>query len=265
MEPEVIDESLDMDAGYNDAPAVVPEPVEPEPPKADDSMKVLLDRLDKLESRTRNTEGHIGGLNHQQKLLQETLQAASNKAAANVDEAPTQAQVTEAMKNPEKWEALKGDFPEWGSATEEFVDAKINDKLSRINPVAAVDQKEIARLETAFDAKLDAARYDDALDALNVAFEGWREETQTPEFATWREAQDVEIQKLGDSRKFSDAAKMLRLYEKSKVKAPEPVPEVKYVSTRQRRLEAAVNPRGSGGNDTARRTDIDDMEAGYNS
>lgn len=258
MEPD-IDESQ-LEAGYSDeAPAVVPEPEVVKPPEPDDSMKVLLERLDKLENRTRNTEGHIGGLNHQQRLLQETLQAAS-KAAVKVDDAPTQAQVTEAMANPQEWESLKGDFPEWATATEKFMEAK----LSRIKPVATVDQKEITRLETAFDAKLDAARYDDALDALNVAFEGWREETQTPEFAAWRDAQDVEIQKLGDSRKFSDAAKMLRLYEKSKVKAPEPVPEVKYVSTRQRRLEAAVNPRGSGGNDTARRTEFDDMEAGYN-
>jgi hypothetical protein len=253
MEPEV--DEVQLEQGYSDTPApeVVPEPVVP---VVDDSMKVLLDRIEKLESRTRNTEGHIGGLNHQQKAMQETLQAAT-KAAAKVDDAPTNAQVTEAMANPEEWESLKGDFPEWASATEKFLEAKI----SRIKP--AVDPEIVTKLESAFDAKLDAARYEDALDALNVAFEGWREETQTPAFAAWRDAQPIEVQQLGDSRKFSDAAKMLRLYEKSKVKpevAPEPKPQV---SVRQRRLEAAVNPRGSGGSDTARRTEFDDMEAGY--
>ena len=255
MEPEVVDESLDMDAGYSDAPAAVPEPVEPEPPKADDSMKVLLDRLDKLESRTRNTEGHIGGLNHQQKQLQETLAASK---AVKVDDAPTQAQVTEAMANPQEWEALKGDFPEWATATEKFLESKI----SRIRPSAGLDPEELKRVESAFDKKLDEARYEDALDALNVAFEGWQEDTKTPEFAAWRDKQTQDIQDLGNSRKFSDAARMLRLYEKSKVK-PEPTPEPTF--TRQRRFAAAVNPRGSGGNDTARRTEFDDMDAGYNS
>src|ERR1035437_1076593 len=112
MEPE-LDESQ-LEAGYSDTPAVVPEPVVVEPPKVDDSMKVLMDRFDKLEVRTRNTEGHIGGLNHQQKLLQETLQAASKAATNAASDAPTQAQVHEAMKNPQKWDALTGDFPEWG-------------------------------------------------------------------------------------------------------------------------------------------------------
>jgi hypothetical protein len=259
MEPEV-DEGT-MEAGYSDAPAVEtpPEPVV-ETPKVDDSMKVLQDRLEKLESRTRNAEGHIGGLNHQQKVLNETLQAARS-AANSVSDAPTQAQVSEAMANPQEWEALKGDFPEWATATEKFLDAKI----SRIKTQPAVDPQAIARAEQAFDAKLDAAKYDIALDALNVAFEGWQEETQTDAFKSWRDAQPVEVQQLGDSRRFSDAARMLRLYEKSKVKAPEIQPEPRaYVTARQRRLEAAVNPRGSGGNDTARRTDYDDMEAGYN-
>lgn len=254
MEPEVIDESKDLEAGYSDAPAAVPEPVV-EPPKVDDSMKTLIERLDKLENRTRNTEGHIGGLNHQQKQLQETLAASK---AVKVDDAPTQAQVTEAMANPQEWEALKEDFPDWASATEKFLEAKI----SRIKPGSAIAQEELKRVESAFDKKLDEARYEDAIDALNVAFEGWQEDTKTPEFAAWRDAQPQDIQDLASSRKFSDAARMLRLYEKSKVK-PESKPEPTF--TRQRRFEAAVNPRGSGGNDVARRTEFDDMEAGYKS
>ena len=260
MEPE-LDESQ-LEAGYSDTPAVVPEPVVVEPPKVDDSMKVLMDRFDKLEVRTRNTEGHIGGLNHQQKLLQETLQAASKAATNAVSDAPTQAQVHEAMKNPQKWDALKGDFPEWGDATEEFVDAKINDRMSKIKPT--VDPQVVSKIEAQFDAKLDAARYEDAMDKLDVSFDGWRADISTPAFKTWRDAQTPEVQQLGDSRKYSDAAKMLQLYEKSKVKPAEKTAPVTQVSTRQRRLESAVNPRGSGGNDVARRTELDDMEAGYN-
>lgn len=253
-------ESADLESGYSDAPepATAPEPVVAAP-VAEDPTKALLDRIEKLEARTRNTEGHIGGLNHQQKVLQETLQAAS-KAASKVDDAPTQAQVTEAMANPAEWESLKGDFPEWASATEKLLEAKIS-RIPRAQP--AVDPQIVARMEQTFDAKLDAARYEDALDALDATFEGWREYRLTPEFKKWQSEQTPEIQQLGDSRKFSDAAKMLRLYEKSKVK-PEPAPDPKdQILTRQRRLQAAVTPRGSGGNDTARRTELDEMEEGY--
>src|SRR5674476_1457225 len=131
MEPEVkpveVSDDSQLEAGYSDAPATVPEPVKP---PTVDPVKKLADKFEKLEVRTRNAEGHIGGLNHQQKLLQENLQAASNKAATQVTSAPTQAQVTEAATNPAEWDALKADFPEWSTATEKFLDAK----LSKIKP-----------------------------------------------------------------------------------------------------------------------------------
>lgn len=254
VEQPVVSDDSQLEAGYSDAPVVIPEPVKPDP------LKELSDKFEKLEVRTRNAEGHIGGLNHQQKLLQENLQAASNKAATQVSSAPTQAQVTEAAANPAEWDALKADFPEWSTATEKFLDAK----LSRIKP----DPTAITKLQTEFGTKLDMARYEDALDALDVTFEGWRAETSATEpsgaaFRKWMATQTPEVQALADSNKFSAAARMLRLYEKSKVK---PVPKVEpkpEISTRQRRLEAAVNPRGSGGLDGSARTELDEMEEGY--
>jgi hypothetical protein len=258
MEPEVkpveITDDSQLEAGYSDAPAAVPEP--PKLPEVD--VKDLLDRFEKLEVRTRNAEGHIGGLNHQQKLLQENLQAASNKAAAQVTSAPTQAQVTEAAANPAEWDALKADFPEWSMATEKFLDAK----LSKIKS----DPTAITKLQTEFGTKLEMARYEDALDALDVTFEGWKAEVSATEpsgaaFRKWMATQTPEVQALADSNKFSAAAQMLRLYEKSKVK-PVVVPKVE-ISARQRRLEAAVNPRGSGGLDGSARTELDYMEEGY--
>jgi hypothetical protein len=54
---------------------------------------------------------------------------------------PTTANVTEviaaAAKNPEKWEQLKQDFPEWAGAMEEYVAAKIGGQQQQgISPEA---------------------------------------------------------------------------------------------------------------------------------
>src|SRR5574343_260251 len=38
---------------------------------------------------------------------------------------PTQTQITAAAKDPEKWAALKSDFPEWGEGISEYVEARL--------------------------------------------------------------------------------------------------------------------------------------------
>ena len=250
-----------LEAGYSDeTPAAVPEPVIA-PPVVDDSIAKLIERFDKLESRTRNAEGHIGGLNHQQKLLQETLQAASI-AAAKVTDAPTQTQVNQAIGNSAKWDALKMDFPDWADATDERLEARI---AAAVKP--QVNQSEIEKL---VDGKM-ASRSEEIIKevsfaTLDAAFDGWRDEVKTEHFLKWRDAQPPEISALAESWSVKDAAKLLRLYEKSKqqVKQPDPAPVLKSdVSTRQRRFAAAVTPRGAGGHEGSTRTEFDDMEAGY--
>lgn len=262
----------ELDAGYAaiESPAekpvedvIVEEPkqVEPEPEKTEpvveeqkptvDPLAEMKAHLEQFEKRIRNAEGHIGGLNHNQKLLQETLQA-SKAAAQAVDDKPTQKQMSDAVGNPREWEDLKADFPEWAAATERFLEHKIGGKPS-------VDVDEIKRQVQSVRAETEASIRGEIIDSsLDAVFPGWKDEVKTPAFGGWLSTQSEDIQKLGASPRIGDAARLLRLYEKREVKsAPKP-------NIRQELIKAAVTPRGNGGSPTVR-TDIDEFEAGYNS
>lgn len=260
-----VEDNNQFESGYSEEPAAVPEPKkEPEnkqaekkvdEPEAVDPIKALMERFDKLEARTRNAEGHIGGLNHQQKLLQESIQAASKAATKQVTDAPTKEQVSEALKNPQEWEDLKLAFPEWATATEKFMEAK----LASIKPEAPaltpeqVEKKIADVIERVTDT------------SLNAVFPGWRKEVATPEFDAWLNSQPDDVKALAGSDDVGDAARMLKLYDLSKqAKVKQEAPPKKEPSAREKQLKAAINPKGTGGH-AAGRSEVDEFESGYNS
>jgi hypothetical protein len=227
-------------------------PAEP----AKDPLQEVLAKLDKFEGRIRNTEGHIGGLNHNLKQMQETL-AASKAASQQVSDAPTQAQVKEAMSNPKEWDDLKADFPEWSAATEKFMDARLA-SVGKVNP------DEIAKVANDLNGKVDTTRKESIDAVLDGVIEDWDQEVKKPEFVSWVQSQPENIQALGASENIRDAAKMLRMYATHRAKAVAPPVPTPSVATRQKRIEAAITPKGSGGFAPAK-TDMDEFEAGYSS
>lgn len=262
-----MDDNEEFESGYGAAEEPQPEAKEalkeepqqeatPVPEKAEepkvDPLQEIRDLLEKQNARIRNTEGHIGGLNHNLKQMQETL-AASNAAAQRVAEAPTQAQVKEAMSNPKEWDELKADFPEWSAATEKLLDA-------RLSTVGKVDMSAIQKVEEQLRNETASIRKEIIDSTLDVVLPNWTEEINKPEFVTWMQAQPAETQALASSDKVCDAAKMLRLYDQFRSKPPEPVKS--NVAARQKRIEAAVTPKGTGGF-TPAKTDMDEFEAGY--
>jgi len=97
------------------APAPTPAPeVKPDP------MKEVLARLDKFEASHNTLAGHIGGLNRGQQELRQLL-ATAQAAAKKVDDAPTAAQVNQAISDPQEWAELKRQHPEWAAATEKGI------------------------------------------------------------------------------------------------------------------------------------------------
>ena len=266
------DDINDFEAGYSDNTTAVAEkpmgdvkedaPVEKVEEKAEvekveeeisPAMKELLARFEKIESRTRNVEGHIGGLTSHMKSLNETL-AASRAAAQNVSEAPTTAQVREAMESPKEWEDLKGDFPEWAAATEKLLESRLGkkDDFQKV-----LDEK----LNGMAGQISEKGRYDAGMEALNVAFPDWESDVKTDEFKGWFAEQSDEVKALAGSTRPSDAARMLRLFDR---RAPKPVAEEKpsQSSIRQDRMRAAITPKGVGGSSSTS-SDIDDFMAGY--
>jgi hypothetical protein len=116
-------------------------------------------------------------------------------------------------------------------------------------------------------AKQTAEVRQDTIDTYldNIVDGDWMDEIQKPEFSMWLDKQPEDIKALAASSKLRDAAKMLRMYQKSKVPMKQPeLEQKKDTSTRQKRFEAAVNPKGTGGHASSR-SDLDEFEAGYNS
>lgn len=200
---------------------------EPKTPTAEDQLRDALARIEKIEGRTRNVEGHIGGLTRNQNEIRSTLQAAQ-AAAVTTKDAPTAAQVKEAIANPEEWDALKSDFPEWALATEKFLDSRLSSMPKGMD-------------EAALEKRLKQVEERVINTSLNAVFPGWRADTQTDAFKAWAAAQPEDVQALAYSDEVADAARMLKLYDLSKQASP----TSQILEQRKQKLAAAVTaPKG---------------------
>ncbi len=220
-----------------------------------DPLKELSDRFEKLEKGHTTLAGRFGGLQNSQKEIQDYM-AAAKAATKAVDDAPTDAQVKEAMKNPDEWEDLKTAFPEWATATEKFMDAK----LATLKVPQVLDPARVEKMIADVEAKVTNS-------SLNAVFPGWKKEVATPEFDKWLTSQAEDVKALAGSDEIEDAARMLKLYELSKQVKPAPVKDVepkKEISAREKQLKAALIPKGSGGH-SASSSELDEFESGYNS
>lgn len=165
----------------------------------------------KMSGRLRNVEGHIGNLNGTQKELK-TLMDASKTAATQVGDAPTQTEIKQAAANPQAWDDLKEDYPEWATATEALLDSRLKNSFDA--KAFEADIKEQMRGETA------AVRQEIIESSLAAVFPGWKDDVQSAGFKTWSTAQSDEVKALIYSDKVGDAAKMLKLYEVAKQSNP---------------------------------------------
>ena len=206
--------------------------------KSEEKPDPIQAQFEALQSQLRNLNGHIGGLTSEQKRLREMMSAAQT-AAQSADKAPTQNQINQAITNPEKWDALKSDFPEWGEATEAYVEAR----LAGLTP-ASQDPQVIANLITAEIDKIKPGIYlEAAKTSIDAVFPGWEETVKTPEFQDWKSKQPDDIQALAASDHVRDAVKMLRLY------SDKTSPEVARIQdARNKKLNAASSAPSKGDN-----------------
>ena len=226
----VIDQPVANDEPAAVQPAQVIPEVKPDPIQA---------QFEALQGQLRNLNGHIGGLTSEQKRLREMMTSAAQTAAQASDNAPTQNQINQAIANPEKWDALKADFPEWGEATEAYVDARLAGlKASNQDP------KALAELVSSEIEKAKSGIYLEAAKAsIDAVFPGWEDKVKTDEFNAWKDAQPPEVQALAASEHVRDAVKMLRLYEDRNP------PQVQAIqSARNKKLDAASSAPSKGDN-----------------
>lgn len=283
--------AAELESGYSDTPTATPAPVvkaeekpAPEEVKAEaapDPIKELTARFEKFEATTSKLAGHIGGLTRTQQEIQQAL-AASKAATKTVENAPSQAQVQSALANPKEWETLKTEHPEFSSAMEKLLDHKLATQKA---PLANED------IEKTVDSRLQAqlaAQAKARADEISEIHPGWQQDlwaldadgkgVRTADYEAWTKTmtpEDVSRFENSNSVVYVDR-KLDQFYAWSKAQAAEKAaaaaaqakekePARTNVSTRQKRLEAAVTPRGTGGHATGGSTDIDEMEAGYSS
>lgn len=221
-----------------DEPAQVEQQPEgqPEDPLAGlpEPVRQALARITELESANTQLLHHVktaeGRVAAMQREFQQARQAQQTVAP---DDAPSQGQMSAAARNPEKWEQLKQDFPEWASAMEEYVGARLSDVQGGVQALQVADyvQEQLATVKADMRVAIEEAR-------VEGKYDDWRTTVATPEFSQWFALQPAEVKSLADSTAGKDAIKMLDLFSTARAK---PASEIRQ--ERGARLAAAATSR----------------------
>lgn len=217
------------------APAEQPdlEPA-PQPDPVQQALEELRATNAQLQERLRRTEGHIGGLTSELKRTKESL-SAGQAAAQQASTAPTSNQMQSASKNPEAWERLKEDFPEWADGVEAFMSSR----LTGLQP-GGQNPEQVQQLLQQQEAALRSDMHRQMAELqVETRHEGWKETVRMPEFSNWVMQQAPEIQSLAMSDAPRDAIRMLDLFAAAKAK-----PATAVTQDRKSRLAASATPRG---------------------
>lgn len=215
-----------------------PEPVADPLASLPEEFKAKLAKIDQLEQANAQLLHHVktaeGRVAAMQREFQQARQAATQVAP---QDAPSQGQMAAAAKNPEKWEQLKQDFPEWAGAMEEYVAAKLGSVQPQQAPGLTPEQVQELVSQQVAQTKAEMGRlFEEA--RIEGKHENWKQTVNTPEFATWFLAQPAETRALADSAAARDAIKMLDLYEQAKAR-----PAADIRQERSQRLAAAATTR----------------------
>lgn len=212
-------------------------------------VKAKLAEIDLLKQanaqllhHVKTTEGRVAAMQREAEQARRAQQVVGDTAA------PTQGQIAAAAKNPEKWEQLKQDFPEWGDAVEEFVNSRLGNvqQQQALSPeqVANFVQAKVAETKAEMSKLMEEAR-------IEGKYENWKSVVNTPEFAQWYAVQNPEIRALADSTSSRDAIRMLDMFHETKKRSAADIKQ-----EREQRLAAAAT--GKPGNTPPPKT-LDDM------
>jgi hypothetical protein len=158
-------------------------------------------------------------------------------------------------------EIAEEDFAEFKEQYPELAEVQLralNKALGKVKGTA--DPEAIEKLVA---PRIDKVREETTQVLLEVVFPGWTDEVKTPQFKDWLKGQDEAVRALAASDNVSEAAKLLRLYDKAK-NAPAPTPAPTAVPIRKRQIAAAVPPKGDNGQPPGR-TENDDFLEGLRS
>jgi hypothetical protein len=212
--------------------------VEPEDPLAglSDVVRAKLAQIDELATANAQLLHHVKTAEGRVAAMQrEFQQARVAQQQVAPQEAPSQGQIVNAAKNPEKWEQLKEDFPEWAGAMEEYVASKLGSVQPQqgLDPqqVAAFVQQQVDQTKVEMRQAIEEARVDGK-------YENWKDTVNTLEFTQWFTVQSPEIRSLANSDSARDAIRMLDLFHDTKKRSASDIRQ-----ERGQRLAAAATTR----------------------
>ena len=175
------------------------------------TLRAKLAQIDELAQAN-------GQLLHQVKITEGRVAAMQREAQqarqVAIQNAPSQTAIASAAKNPEKWDELKQDFPEWGGAMEEYVAAKIGTQQAGLTPeqVSQLVQQQVSQSKAEMIANIEEAR-------IEGKYGDWKTTVNTPEFAAWFAVQSFEVKALAESPQSKDAIKMLDMFSDSRTRS----------------------------------------------
>lgn len=262
MDPELVegqDGEEGFDAGFagEPAPTETPEPAASpaapvEEPTEPEYAQITKTQLQELLSQAAS----VGEMKtaHQQSLDKAFGQLGGLKQA--IDRLQTGGRTVEVTE--EDVADLRAEFPEIADLTLKALQKVIG----KVQAPGGGEQPDVERM---VNERVGATRQELIDSRLDEIVDGdWKAEVAAPQFNEWVNTQADDVKALVLSPSLRDAARMLKLYRASKTAAaaPAPAPTAPAVTTRQRQLEAAVNPRSSRAV-AATRTEEDEFDAGF--
>lgn len=252
-----VDELSDMNAGFSDEPRVpteTPEPVDEQetvPVEEETPAPKTVEITEDVYNRLLQAADEVNELKAGQQKMLDTVNGRIGRALADIKATGSAQEVT------------VDDFPE------------LNEEFSELAPMIvrgvnnAIGKNRGGSVDPAFVEKVIAEKFGTALedarqvalDSLNDIVEDWNG-SEHQAIVDWVDTQGDDVKGWANSQNVSDAARLLRAYKKRPKPAPVQAALAKP-NTRQQRLEAAVIPKGTGGHASTRKTEIEEMQAGY--
>ncbi len=227
-----------------EAATETPSEVQPEQVQNDEDPAAMRNKIagleaivTQLQSRVRNTEGHIGGLSSQLKSQLEAAKAVQRSGG----DAPSVKEIQAAQGDPVELQKLQEEYPEFAKVLAPAIDAAVAQKLSAMDTNKNDSQiLDVVRAENErFKAFME----------VEFAHRGWQSEVKKPEFQGWISKAPREVRMLAESPEPADAVRLLDLFKESQ--KAQATPQTKGIST------ASALPAGR--NSGARTKSVNDM------
>jgi hypothetical protein len=238
-----------------------PPPDAPKEPEKPDPLSLVQSTIAELAKSHQETVGNVRQISSAVAQLNQTKAEAAIAAAAPTPKGLTEAEIAAAAKDPDEWEQIKAENPEWGKAIEKVLEHRLKAAIAAQPKVDADQiakdieariraglQSEIAPVvqSTLTQSKQAERQMSEAYQAVAAVHPEWTKTIATPEFESWKAKQSPGIRALYTSPDPDDAIQMLNLYVGSKpAEKPTGKSADQVAAERQAKLSQSVIPTGA--------------------